>query len=118
MYIASPALMAFARPPDRPHGGPAPAGGAFVLDVVVDQREVVQQLDRRRRRQRRLHVAAGGLGAEQQQAGPHALAACAVAGPAAFVNPAQVVAQHQAVIVRLSGQRPHHAPHLGLKRGR
>jgi len=47
--------------PHAPHGRPVVTRGILVLDVVVDQGEVVEQLDRGGRRQRRARVAGEGL---------------------------------------------------------
>lgn len=58
--------------------GAAPAGGAAVDDVVVDQGEGVEDLQARRRAPQGLLavVTAGGVPAEDAQQGPDAFAGC------------------------------------------
>ena len=79
--------------PDGPHRGAMVPRRVLVLDVVVDEREVVQQLDRRGRGQDTLRLIRARQGLEHQKAeqGTEALATARPAGIQAEV------VQHHAV---------------------
>ncbi len=60
--------------PQRPYGGTAATSVAPVLDVVVDQREVVDQFDSGGGRKGMLGISPGGLTSQQREQGAQALA--------------------------------------------
>ena len=72
--MASPVLMACGTPQTLPHRVPVAALLVAVLDVVVDEREIVHQLDGRRPRQRLAIVAGDGLAGQQAHGGAQLLA--------------------------------------------
>ena len=65
-----------------------------VFDVVVDQREVVQQFDRGRGGQGGVPVAAGGFAGEQRQHRANAFAGIELRGLEIGIDPAQMIMQH------------------------
>ena len=71
----SPVLIACGTPWMRPQRRPVAALDVAVLDVVVDEREVVAELDRRRAGQRPLVLAGDAGVGEQAEQRPHPLAA-------------------------------------------
>lgn len=86
-----------------------------VLDVIMDQREVVQQFDRRSSGQRHAPIAAASLTAQQREHGADAFAGtCAHCVPV-LVSEAKVVVQHD---VEQCWLRPsvNHSAHLGFDR--
>ena len=87
--MPSPALIACGTPATRQSVCATVARVAAVLDVVVDQREVVDQFDRRRGRHRARGVAADGLAADEAAAPAEASSRqCAsIARPAASSQP-------------------------------
>jgi hypothetical protein len=83
--------------PKPPDGGPVAAEGRVVLDIVVDQREVVEQLDRRAQRAGPLDRAASRRAAEHRQSRPKPLATVLVSDVnriQRLVEEAKVVARH------------------------
>ena len=80
---------------ERPHGRAVTALAVAVDHVVVQQREVVDELDGDRARHADRRERAGRLGREDRQRGPDALAAAARRRVALLVGPAQVVADRR-----------------------
>ena len=106
--------------PDRPDRAPIPALGAAVLDIVVDQREVVYELDGGSRGKSRPIVAADRVSRQQAEHGSDQLPGRR-GDRQAFVSPAQVVFEHPAQDGGLGAQADR-VPQFGLdllgKRGR
>ena len=75
LNIVSPVLIACGTPWIVHSVGPVAALDVAVLDVVVDEREVVAELDRRGARQRPLVLAGDAGVGEQAEQRPHPLAA-------------------------------------------
>ena len=94
---------------DRPQRGAVATFRVAVLDVVVDQREVVAELDRGGPRERALVLAGDTRVREEPQERSHALAA----GRAGAVE-GQVIANH--LVQTVGGRVPvlHEAHDLGL----
>ncbi len=65
-----------------------------VLDIVVNEREVVDELQRDRRRESLAPIAPDGLAGQEAQRRAQLLAATGGDRTAILVLPAQVVAQH------------------------
>ena len=97
----------FSFSPDGPDGRPLAALPVSVLDIVVDQRVVVNELESNGCRQSRLGPPANRRRREDAQGRPERLAPVVAGGPALRVHPSKVVAQHGEQ-VRLP--LPHSAP--------
>ena len=82
--------------PDRPDGGAMAAELVAVLDVVVDQREVVDQLDGDGRGERPVRVSAERLARPERQRRADALPGGIVCRAALRVRPPKVVCGHLA----------------------
>ena len=80
--------------PYRPHRRSSAPQPIAVFDVVVNQREVVQQFDGGGGGQGGVPVAAGGFAAEQCQYRADALAGIKLRGFEVCIGPAQVIMQH------------------------
>src|SRR5690606_5154848 len=96
------------RAPQRPDGRPEAAQLAPVLDVVVDQREVVDHLDRRGDRHGQLAIAAERLAAHDAQARADALAGGGARRNEALVELSEVIADEaveRQVVVRTLERR-------------
>ena len=86
--------------PDHPDGRATMPRGAVVLNVVVDQRKVMQQFDGGGGGQRSLPVSAGGFGRRAAAAADgFACRSCRSIGLIMLVHPAERVAQHGAEIL-------------------
>ncbi len=78
-----------------PDGVAVPALFVAVHQVVVQQREVVDQFDGDRAGHTGARCRAGDLGGQHRERGAHRLAPVAVRGPALRVGPAEVVGGHR-----------------------
>ena len=109
--MPSPVLIACAGPASVHSAGRSRRRRALVLDVVVEQREGVHQLDGGGRGRGGRGLATDQLGRQQQRRGAQQLARGAVQREPIGVLPAEVVA-HPAE--ELDGRRAHDLAHLRL----